>query len=48
MEEQIEKSQEIFNKEVENSQNKQTKMNSTVSEMKNTRKGISSWITEAE
>ena len=48
METQIEKLQEVFNKELENLKNKQTEMNSTISEMKNTVEGINSRITEAE
>ena len=48
METQIEKLQEVFNKELENLKNKQTEMNSTISEMKNTLEGINSRITEAE
>mgnify|MGYP001156569318 CR=1 FL=1 len=40
--------QEIFNKELEKLKNKETKMDSTISEMKNTLEGINSRITEAE
>ena len=42
METQIEKLKEIFNKEVEDLKNKQTKRNSTISEMKNILEGINS------
>ena len=42
METQIEKLKEIFNKEVEDLKNKQTKRNSTISEMKNILEGIKS------
>ena len=40
--------QEMFNKDLEDLKNKQTKMNNTITEMKNTLEGISSRITEAE
>ena len=42
METQIEKLKEIFNKEVEDLKNKQTKRTSTISEMKNILEGINS------
>ena len=42
METQIEKLKEIFNKELEDLKNKQTKRNSTISEMKNILEGIKS------
>ena len=48
MEAQIEKMQEMFNKDLEELKNKQTVMNNTISEMKNTLEGINSRITEAE
>ena len=48
MEAQTEKLQEMFNKELDDLKNKQTKMNSTVSEVKNTLEGIKSRLTEAE
>ena len=40
METQIEKLLEMFNKELEDLKNKQTKMDSTISEMKNILEGI--------
>ena len=40
--------QEMFNKDLEELNNKQTEMNNTVSEMKTTLEGINSRITEAE
>ena len=46
MEAEIEKMQEMFNKNLEELKNKQ--MNNTISEMKNTLEGINSRITEAE
>ena len=46
MEAQIEKIQDMFNKDLEELKNKQTVMNNT--EMKNTPEGINSRITEAE
>ena len=46
MEAQIEKIQEMFNKDLEELKNKQ--MNNTISEMKNTLEGINNRITEAE
>ena len=48
MEAQIEKMQEMFNKDLEELKNKQTVMNNTISEMKNTPEGINSRITETE
>ena len=48
METKIEKMQEMFNKDLEELQNKQTEMNNTITENKNTLEGINSRITEAE
>ena len=48
MEAQTEKLQEIFNKELEDLKNRPTKMDSTISEMKNALEGITSMIMEAE
>ena len=48
METQIKMLKEKFNKELEDLKGKQTKMNSTISEMKNTLEGIKCRITEAE
>ena len=48
METQIEKLQEMFNKDLEELKNKQTKMDSKISEMKNTLEGISCRIMETE
>ena len=48
METQIEKLLEMFNKELEDLKNKQTKMDSTISEMKYTLKGINNKIMEVE
>ena len=48
MEAQIEKIQEMFNKDPEELKNKQTKMNNTINEMKNSLEGINSRITESE
>ena len=48
MEAQIEKMQEMFNKDLEELKNKQTKMNNTITETKNTLEGINSRITETE
>ena len=48
MEAEIEKMQEMFNKDLEVLKNKQTEMNNTVTEMKSTLEGINSRITEAE
>ena len=42
------RSYEKFNKELEDLKNRQTKMDSTISEMKNTLEGINSRIMEAE
>ena len=44
----IEKTQEMFNKDLEELKNKQTEMNNTITEMKTTLEGINSRITEAE
>ena len=44
----IEKTQETFNKDLEELKNKQTVMNNTIIEMKNLLEGINSRITEAE
>ena len=48
MEAKIEKTQEIFNKHIEELKNKQTEKNNTITEIKNTLERISSRITEAE
>ena len=48
MEVQIEKIQEMFNKDLEELKNKQTEMNNTITEMENTLEGINNRITEAE
>ena len=48
MEVKIEKTQEMFNKDLEELKNKQTEMNNTITEMKSTLEGINSRITEAE
>ena len=48
MEAKIEKMQEMFNKDLEESKNKQTEMNNTITELKTTLEGINSRITEAE
>ena len=48
MEAQTEKTQEMFNKELEDLKNKQTEMNNTITEMNTTLEGINSRITEAE
>ena len=48
MEAQIEKIQEMFNKDLEELKNKQTEMNHAITEMKNTLEGINNRITEAE
>ena len=48
MEAWIEKTQEVFNTDIEALKNKQTVMNNTITEMKNTLEGIISRITEAE
>ena len=47
MEVQLEKLQEMFSKEIKDLKNKETKMNSAISEMKNTPKEINSRIMEA-
>ena len=44
----IEKLQEIFHKDLEELKSKQTVMNNTITEIKNTLEGINSRITEAE
>ena len=44
----MEKMQEMFNKDLEELTNKETEMNTTINEMKNTLEGINSRITEAE
>ena len=44
----MEKMQEMFNKDLEELQNKQTEMDNTITEMKNTLEGINSRITEGE
>ncbi len=44
----IDKMQETFNKDLEELKMKQTMMNSTINEMKNTLDGVKSRITEAE
>ena len=44
----MEKIQETFNKDLEEIKSKQTMMNNTISEIKNTLEGIKSRITEAE
>ena len=48
MEAWIEKTQEMFNKDLEELKNKQAVVNNTVTEMKNTLEGVYSRITEAE
>ena len=48
MEAQIEKIQEMFNKDLEELKNKQTEMNNTTTETKNTLEGINNRVTEAE
>ena len=48
MEATTEKIQEMFNKDLEELENKQTEMNNTITEMKNTLEGINNRITEAE
>ena len=48
MEAQIEKIQERFDKDLEELKNKQTEMNNTIPDMKNTLEGINYRITEAE
>ena len=44
----MEKIQEIFNKDLEELKSKQTMMNNTINEMKNSLEGTNSRITEAE
>ena len=44
----MEKIQEMFNKDLEELKNKQTKTNNMLTEIKNTLEGINSRITEAE
>ena len=48
MEAQIEKIQEMFNKDLEELKNKQTEMDNTITEMKNTLEGNNNRIMEAE
>ena len=48
MEAKMEKMQEMFTKALEELKNKQTEMNSTITEMKTTLEGINSRIPEAE
>ena len=48
MEANIEKMQEMFNKDLQELKNKQTEMNNTITEMKTTLQGINSRITKAE
>ena len=48
MEAKIERTQEVFNKDLEELKNKQTEMNNTITEVKTTVEGINSRITEAE
>ena len=45
MEAKIETMQEMFNKDLEELKNKQTEMNNTITERKNTLEGINSRIT---
>ena len=44
----MEKIQETFNKGLEELKSKQTVMNNTINEIKNSLEGFNSWITEAE
>ena len=44
----MEKIQETFNKDLEEPKSKQTMMNNTINEIKNSLEGISSRITEAD
>ena len=44
----MEKIQETFNKDLEELKSKQTMMNNTINEIKNSLEGVSSKITEAE
>jgi len=48
METQMEKLKEVFDKELEDVKSKQTKMDSTIFEMKNIQDGIDGRIKEAE
>ena len=48
MEAKIEKTPEMFDKDLEELKNKQTEMNNTINEMKTTLEGINSRITEGE
>ena len=48
METQIKKLQEMFNKDLEDINNKQTQMNSLIPEMKNTLHGMNASAVEAE
>ena len=48
MEAKLEKTQEMFNKDLKELKNKQTEMKSRITEMKNTLEVINSRITEAE
>ena len=48
MEAKIEKTQKMFNKDLEELKNKQTDMNNTITEMKTTLEGSNSRITVAE
>ena len=44
----MEKTQETFNKDLEELKSKKTKMNNTINEIKNSLEGINSRISEAE
>ena len=44
----IDKIQEMFNKDLEERKNRQSSMNSTITDLKNTLEGTNSRITEAE
>ena len=48
MEAQTKKTQEMFNKDLEDLKNKQTEMTNTITEMRTTLEGINGRITEAE
>ena len=48
LENRMEKMQESINKDLEGLKNKHTETNNTITEIKNTLKGINSRITEAE
>ena len=48
METQIQKIQQMFNRDLEELKNKKTEVNNTITEMKNTLEGIKSRTTEAE